>query len=103
MLERSSCCRPAVTMWLTTKPGRSPERGSFVPARKRDRTRGRGGRCRVCELGGIQAVAAVVLLAGCGGGGGSSSGSGSDQGLTGRGPITYVAGNDNNNVVRPTV
>jgi multiple sugar transport system substrate-binding protein len=51
----------------------------------------------------VAAVAAVVLLAGCGGGGGSSSGSGSDQGLTGRGPITYVAGKDNNNVVRPTV
>jgi multiple sugar transport system substrate-binding protein len=51
----------------------------------------------------LAAVAAVVLLAGCGGGGGSSSGSGSDKGLTGRGPITYVAGKDNNNVVRPTV
>ena len=51
----------------------------------------------------LAAVAAVVLLAGCGGGGGSSSGSGSDQGLTGRGPITYVAGKDNNNVVRPTI
>jgi multiple sugar transport system substrate-binding protein len=51
----------------------------------------------------LAAVAAVVLLAGCGGGGGSSSGSGSDKGLTGRGPITYVAGKDNNNVVRPTI
>jgi multiple sugar transport system substrate-binding protein len=53
----------------------------------------------------LAAVAAVVLLAGCGGGGGSSSGGGggSDKGLTARGPITYVAGKDNNNVVRPTI
>jgi multiple sugar transport system substrate-binding protein len=53
----------------------------------------------------MAAVAAAVLLAGgCGGGGGSSSSGGeSSQGLTGRGPITYVAGKDNNNVVRPTI
>jgi multiple sugar transport system substrate-binding protein len=53
----------------------------------------------------LAAVAAVVLLAGCGGGGGGGSSSGGDagQGLTGRGPITYVAGKDNNNVNRPTI
>jgi multiple sugar transport system substrate-binding protein len=54
----------------------------------------------------VAAVAAVVLLAGgCGGGGGGSSSSGGDssQGLTGRGPITYVAGKDNNGIVRPTI
>jgi multiple sugar transport system substrate-binding protein len=49
----------------------------------------------------LAAVAAVVLLAGCGGGGSSSSGS--NQGTTGRGPITYVQGKDNSNVVRPLV
>jgi multiple sugar transport system substrate-binding protein len=51
----------------------------------------------------LAAVAAVVLLAGCGGGGSSGGGGGSDASLTARGPITYVAGKDNNNVVRPTV
>ena len=45
-------------------------------------------------------VAVVVLLAGCGGGG-SSSGGGSDEGLTARGPITYVQGKDNTNTIRP--
>jgi multiple sugar transport system substrate-binding protein len=49
----------------------------------------------------LAAVAAVVLLAGCGGGGGSSGGGGSDAALTSRGPITYVQGKDNSNVVRP--
>jgi multiple sugar transport system substrate-binding protein len=43
----------------------------------------------------------ALLLAACGGG--SSSGGGSNQALTSRGPITYVAGKDNNNVVRPTI
>ena len=42
----------------------------------------------------------VLLLAGCGGGG-SSSGSSSSQDTTSRGPITYVQGKDNSNVVRP--
>jgi multiple sugar transport system substrate-binding protein len=51
----------------------------------------------------LAAVAAVVFLAGCGGGGSSGGGGGSDKGLTARGPITYVAGKDNNNVVRPTI
>jgi len=42
----------------------------------------------------------VLLLAGCGGGG-SSSGSSSSADTTSRGPITYVQGKDNSNVVRP--
>ena len=55
------------------------------------------------------AVAATTFfgVAACGGGGGSSSsgGSGGDagKGLTSRGPITYVQGKDNSNVVRPTI
>jgi multiple sugar transport system substrate-binding protein len=57
------------------------------------------------------AVAVVATtffgVAACGGGGGSSSsgGSGGDasKGLTSRGPITYVQGKDNSNVVRPTI
>jgi multiple sugar transport system substrate-binding protein len=53
----------------------------------------------------LAAVAVLAMVAaGCGGGGGgSSSGGDAGQGLTGRGPITYVAGKDNNNVVRPTI
>jgi multiple sugar transport system substrate-binding protein len=49
----------------------------------------------------VLAVSAL-LMAGCGGGG-DSGGGGSDQSLTSRGPITYVAGKDNNNVNRPTI
>jgi multiple sugar transport system substrate-binding protein len=57
------------------------------------------------------AVAVVATtffgVAACGGGGSSSSsgGSGGDasKGLTSRGPITYVQGKDNSNVVRPTI
>jgi multiple sugar transport system substrate-binding protein len=54
------------------------------------------------------AVAATTFfgVAACGGGGGSSSGgSGGDssKNLTSRGPITYVQGKDNSNVVRPTI
>jgi multiple sugar transport system substrate-binding protein len=54
------------------------------------------------------AVAATTFfgVAACGGGGSSSSGgSGGDasKGLTSRGPITYVQGKDNSNVVRPAI
>jgi trehalose/maltose transport system substrate-binding protein len=50
----------------------------------------------------LAAVAAVVLLAGgCGGGGGGGGGGGSNESLTSRGPITYVQGKDNSDVVRP--
>ncbi len=47
---------------------------------------------------------AGLILAGCSGGSGSSGGStGSDATLTSRGPITYVQGKDNSNVVRPLI
>ena len=49
----------------------------------------------------LAAIAAVVLLAGCGGGDDSGSGGGSDATTTARGPITYVQGKDNTNIVRP--
>jgi multiple sugar transport system substrate-binding protein len=44
-------------------------------------------------------------LSACGGGGGGTTGGGSDAeaNLDGRGPITYVQGKDNNNVVRPLI
>lgn len=49
-------------------------------------------------------VLALTLSACGGGGGGSASGGGdAEQGLDGRGPITYVQGKDNSNVVRPLV
>jgi len=52
----------------------------------------------------LAAVAVLALLAaGCGGGGGTSSGGGSDQGLTARGPFTYVQGKDNTNTIRPLI
>ncbi|WP_427005138.1 ABC transporter substrate-binding protein [Pseudarthrobacter sp. H2] len=40
---------------------------------------------------------------GGGGGGGAAAGSDAEQGLDGRGPITFVQGKDNSNVVRPLV
>ncbi len=44
----------------------------------------------------------VILIgaAGCGGGGGNNA---AGKNTSGRGPITYVQGKDNNNVVRPTI
>ncbi|MDR7081851.1 multiple sugar transport system substrate-binding protein [Arthrobacter ginsengisoli] len=48
----------------------------------------------------------ALTLSACGGGGGGGTTSGSDaasQGLDGRGPITYVQGKDNSNVVRPLI
>ena len=49
------------------------------------------------------AVAATTFfgLAGCGGG--DSGSSSTSSGLNSRGPITYVQGKDNSNVVRPTI
>ncbi|SDL06321.1 carbohydrate ABC transporter substrate-binding protein, CUT1 family [Arthrobacter sp. ov407] len=47
----------------------------------------------------------AMTLSACGGGGGGTTG-GNDaasQGLDGRGPITYVQGKDNSNVVRPLI
>jgi multiple sugar transport system substrate-binding protein len=46
-------------------------------------------------------AAGALALSACGGGGGSSSGGGSSDNA--RGPITYVQGKDNSNVVRPLV
>jgi len=45
----------------------------------------------------------ALVLSACGGGttGGGTSGGAAASGLTGRGPITYVQGKDNSNVVRP--
>jgi multiple sugar transport system substrate-binding protein len=49
----------------------------------------------------LVAAGALALSACGGGGGGSSSGGGSSNNA--RGPITYVQGKDNNNVVRPLI
>jgi multiple sugar transport system substrate-binding protein len=57
----------------------------------------------------LPAAAAGVLaltLSACGGGGSTTGGGGggdAEQGLDGRGPITYVQGKDNSNVVRPLI
>ncbi|TLM82156.1 ABC transporter substrate-binding protein [Pseudarthrobacter sp. NamE2] len=50
-------------------------------------------------------ILALTLTACGGGGGGGTTGGGSDAeaNLDGRGPITYVQGKDNNNVVRPLI
>ena len=50
----------------------------------------------------------ALTLSACGGGGGGTTGGGAAggdaaAGLDGRGPITYVQGKDNSNVVRPLV
>ncbi|MET1086418.1 MAG: ABC transporter substrate-binding protein [Arthrobacter sp.] len=47
----------------------------------------------------------ALTMTACGGGGGGTTGGGSDAeaNLDGRGPITYVQGKDNNNVVRPFI
>jgi multiple sugar transport system substrate-binding protein len=51
-------------------------------------------------------ILALTLSACAGGGGGGTTGGGgtdADANLDGRGPITYVQGKDNNNVVRPFI
>ena len=48
----------------------------------------------------------ALTLSACGGGGGGTTGGGgtdAEANLDGRGPITYVQGKDNNNVVRPSL
>lgn len=47
----------------------------------------------------------ALTLSACGGGGGGTTTGGGDAeaGLDGRGPITYVQGKDNSNVVRPLI
>jgi trehalose/maltose transport system substrate-binding protein len=57
--------------------------------------RRRTGLAAIASLG-----AAVLLISGCSSGGGTSSGS---SGANARGPITFVQGKDNSNVVRPLV
>ncbi|NEN07922.1 ABC transporter substrate-binding protein [Diaminobutyricibacter tongyongensis] len=59
---------------------------------------------KAARLSVIAGVAVLgIALAGCTGGGSSGGSSGGDAGanLTGKGPITYVQGKDNSNVVRP--
>ena len=51
-------------------------------------------------------MAGALALSGCGGtatSGGTGGGDAASQGLDGRGPITYVQGKDNSNVVRPLI
>ncbi|MGA0568265.1 ABC transporter substrate-binding protein [Rathayibacter sp. KR2-224] len=55
------------------------------------------------RLAGVAGVAVIgMVLAGCSGGGGGGSGP-AQQNLDGTGPITYVQGKDNSNVVRPLI
>jgi multiple sugar transport system substrate-binding protein len=51
------------------------------------------------------AVAATTFfgLTACGGGGDSGGGGGTDSTLSSHGPITYVQGKDNSNIVRPLI
>jgi multiple sugar transport system substrate-binding protein len=52
----------------------------------------------------IAATSALALtLSACGGSGSSSSGSSAAAGEDSRGPITYVQGKDNSNIVRPLI
>jgi multiple sugar transport system substrate-binding protein len=49
------------------------------------------------------AVTTALGVAACGGGGSGSGGGDAGSGLSSRGPITYVQGKDNSNVVRPAI
>jgi multiple sugar transport system substrate-binding protein len=60
----------------------------------------RGTRRFSVALASLGAGALLAAVAGCGGGGGDSSAS---QNTDSRGPITYVQGKDNSNVIRPLV
>jgi multiple sugar transport system substrate-binding protein len=51
----------------------------------------------------IALAASALLLSACSSGGGSTAGGGNSSAATSRGPITYVQGKDNSNVVRPLV
>ena len=48
-------------------------------------------------------ASAALVLAACSSSGSSSGGGAADSGTTGRGPITYVQGKDNSNVIRPII
>src|SRR4051812_10098582 len=55
---------------------------------------------------GVLALTLSACASGGGGGGtggGAAAGGDAGQGLDGRGPITYVQGKDNSNVVRPLI
>jgi multiple sugar transport system substrate-binding protein len=56
---------------------------------------------RVTAAAGLAIIG--LVLAGCSGGGSGSGGGSSDSSMTSRGPITYVQGKDNSDVVRPTI
>jgi multiple sugar transport system substrate-binding protein len=59
---------------------------------------------KTARLSVIAGIAVFGLaLAGCSGGSGGSSGGSGDASLTSHGPITYVQGKDNSNVVRPLI
>jgi multiple sugar transport system substrate-binding protein len=47
------------------------------------------------------AVSVALVAAGCGGGDSGSSNSAASQGADSRGPITYVQGKDNSNILAP--
>jgi multiple sugar transport system substrate-binding protein len=51
----------------------------------------------------VALVGAAVLLAACGGGSSGGTSGQASSGASGRGPITYVQGKDNSNVVRPLI
>ncbi|GAB3609771.1 ABC transporter substrate-binding protein [Humibacter ginsengiterrae] len=54
------------------------------------------------RLAGVAGVAVLgMVLAGCSGGGGGSGSGPAQENLDGKGPITYVQGKDNSNVIRP--
>lgn len=52
---------------------------------------------------GVLALTLSACGGGSGGGGTTAGGGDAEQGLDGRGPITYVQGKDNSNVVRPLI
>jgi multiple sugar transport system substrate-binding protein len=49
------------------------------------------------------ATTLALLLSACGGGSGGEGGGDGEENLEGRGPITFVQGKDNSNVVRPII
>ena len=78
-----------------------------MPPRRRTRHERREPHMRRKAMVAALAVTTFFGVAACGGssgGGSGSSGSGdANAGLTSRGPITYVQGKDNSNVVRPAI
>lgn len=56
---------------------------------------------RIAPLAVVSVLA--MMLAACGGGGGGGTSNAADANMDGRGPITYVQGKDNSNIIRPLV